>query len=75
MDDVDWTMQQGGKYIDELRDHVNSLMIGTIEEMLDTWYSDEKMSYDSQSSWILQLPPHDHAVSYTHLTLPTILLV
>ena len=37
MDDVDWTMQQGGKYIDELRDHVNSLMIGTIEERLDTW--------------------------------------
>ena len=63
VDKVRWASCSVSKCLNEIREHINHLMIGTVEKRLDKWYQDAGMSFHSVPRWELQIPPKSHRFS------------
>ena len=61
VDSINWRSPAVSVHLEELREHVHSLMIGTVENRLEKWYGDGHPTYNSSYSWILYPPPRRFA--------------
>ncbi len=62
-DNIYWKSPALTSYLDDIRDHIHHLMIGTVEKSFDKWYSDARMTFNSEPFWVLHPPPKAHKFS------------
>ena len=55
--------------LEELREYFQDLMVGTVEDRLDTWYSDALLAFGNEATWVLHSPPRLHEFSRNQKTL------
>ena len=55
--------------LEELREYFQDLMVGTVEDRLDTWYSDALLAFGNEATWVLHSPPRLHEFSRYQKTL------
>ena len=60
MDKIDWNSSDLNPHFNELQQHINTLMVGTVEKRLDKWYHDSLTMYNSEPSWILHRYSKQH---------------
>ena len=64
-DEVDWNSKEEdlAEPINEMREHMYSLMSGTVEGRLEKWYPESLISYDAQPAWEVQDIPRSQVLS------------
>ena len=60
-DIINWSSMATASHFDEFREHLRAVMKGTIEKRLSKWYSDVRMSYNTEPRWELHAPSKSNA--------------
>ena len=57
---VDWRIMEASSTLNDLREHIEHILTGTVENRFHKWYKDSQMTFSSHSSWVLQPLPKRH---------------
>ena len=58
IDLVDWSSASASPFFDELKEHIEDLLKGTVERRMKKWYQDSLPSFNTISHWELQPIPN-----------------
>ncbi len=59
-DNISWYSSNNSSFVNELREHIHKVMIGTVERRLDKWYGTALMNFKSEACWVLKRTPRKH---------------
>ena len=62
LDSVNWKALASSTIFNDLREHIEHLMTGTVERRFMAFYQDSQMSFSSEASWKLQPRPRGHII-------------